>query len=806
MEPTEEAVDRLADMMVRPQAELLLSLCAQAVKEAPNVPVSTAAVVARFFRGADLDLALLKWAVTKELDTRGIQTSLFRGTTPAMRLLPHFYRAVAGDWLEDLLGPFLADFSAVPPLEDDLCGTLLPTEQQQQHSEVMEAGSPSGRFLSAVETLLDRIFASADDCPLAVRRLVRFARDETAKRFPEQAGTVVGLFVFLRLLAPAIATPEAYSLPGPQSSREQKDTDAASSSSSTAAAATTTATAAAAAADSDLAARRNLVLASRVVQWIANGAAGDLRVGTIPRKVLQELAARKLPAMTAFCDKIVAVSDPASPLTLPPRGDPDRPHFEFDDVCELHGVILLYQPAILRSIEKDFANPHLAAKLKFVVDTLSSRNTIHRRVSQRSLSPPQVSSPSGSSSSAVPPLKGIPASGSMSGSAPLSAPPAVSSPVTTHPVPSVETLDQATLAHLTAAASSIARTWHQRMMSEAHARQRAEAELAAKEQMHRRAIAELTGKLEQALAAKQAMSEQCQSLQLEVAALKQKLQQQHSGLSSPPTNPSEESTTTAPAPTPAGPQKSLLTATLQQPGPMQYASSDDDASPMGTPQPQRQRSGKIPVHGPPLPVAEKPRRDSASTALTSPRALPPQLPPSSIPSSSVPSPMSPIMAMLQNTGSRSPSPGIAGGEEDTLGRHSSFGRRRGSTFATPAAAAAASDPARQSPAHEVHVVQVSESPLATQHDPSFETASEDKAAKSRRSSRAAYKVKRRATQEPPELRRSRSIEALEEAGVPAAESAPSPLSPVKHGRHWIASLLKKKDKDKDKDKADSERS
>jgi hypothetical protein len=203
------------------------------------------------------------------------------------------------------------------------------------------------------EEMMEHIMTTAKDCPMAVRRLVRYARDETGKRFPEQRGTIVGLLVFLRLIAPAIANPEAYSLTAEGSSGSATQINAGG--------------------------RRNLILASRILQWLVNGAQGDLRVNCADTKrVLAEIAERRLPALAAFCEELANVEDPPSPMTLAPGQ-----RATLQDISEIHSVLCAYQPAIVRQFEKD-NNAQLAVKLKRVLDDVSTR-VVKRRSSQRAI-------------------------------------------------------------------------------------------------------------------------------------------------------------------------------------------------------------------------------------------------------------------------------------------------------------------------------------------------------------------------------------------------------------------------------------
>jgi chromosome segregation ATPase len=92
-----------------------------------------------------------------------------------------------------------------------------------------------------------------------------------------------------------------------------------------------------------------------------------------------------------------------------------------------------------------------------------------------------------------------------------------------------EISEQIVVMHLAAAASALTHSWQQRLTTEILARGKAETELTLQDQLHKKALAELTkqydGKLEQVLAAKTAASEGRQSAQLELAALRDKVRE-----------------------------------------------------------------------------------------------------------------------------------------------------------------------------------------------------------------------------------------------------------------------------------------
>ena len=140
----------------------------------------------------------------------------------------------------------------------------------------MEAALRNARKLCAVcGAVMQLIVALASEMPRGIARLCATLQQLASARFP-QARIVAGVF-FLRFLSPGLVTPETYGV-GDDSAPVSR------------------------------AARRNLVLVSRVIQNLANGVGfGEKDAADAPREVLDELNSfldSQQANMALFCDQL----------------------------------------------------------------------------------------------------------------------------------------------------------------------------------------------------------------------------------------------------------------------------------------------------------------------------------------------------------------------------------------------------------------------------------------------------------------------------------------------------------------------
>lgn len=133
------------------------------------------------------------------------------------------------------------------------------------------------RFMSELDLLVGDFLSSLHKFPLSVRRLTKYAKSETSRKYrTSNNNNIVNTFVFHKFLVPVISVPEFYAdIP------DDVITPAA---------------------------RRALMIASALVQWLADGADIDLS-GQIPRIALDILRSHRGSEINRYYAEFCAVED-----------------------------------------------------------------------------------------------------------------------------------------------------------------------------------------------------------------------------------------------------------------------------------------------------------------------------------------------------------------------------------------------------------------------------------------------------------------------------------------------------------------
>lgn len=153
---------------------------------------------------------------------------LFRGNTLLSRALDKFQRTHCREWLDDCLGDVVRE----------ICLERLKIEPDMVHrpatgsasggavtndKDLLSSSLPASRdveqLLDYVKKLWDRIYSKRHGCPDDLRHILSNVRQIVNAKFPwrSNAGSppgtqAVGLFLFLRLICPAITSPHQYGL------------------------------------------------------------------------------------------------------------------------------------------------------------------------------------------------------------------------------------------------------------------------------------------------------------------------------------------------------------------------------------------------------------------------------------------------------------------------------------------------------------------------------------------------------------------------------------------------------------------
>ena len=144
------------------------------------------------FSGTSELPAFLGALIEVEVEREVHEAALFRGNSFAVKLVNLHLRTACQLWLERTLQPLV-----------ELVLRHSETHQNHDAIELAEA------FLAAWEE-------GVDEAPDELKNVCALLRDAVAKRFPDAKSTIVGGFLFLRVLNPATVFPESVGIELPQ--------------------------------------------------------------------------------------------------------------------------------------------------------------------------------------------------------------------------------------------------------------------------------------------------------------------------------------------------------------------------------------------------------------------------------------------------------------------------------------------------------------------------------------------------------------------------------------------------------------
>eukprot|EP00002_Diphylleia_rotans_P029907 TRINITY_DN6112_c0_g1_i3.p1 TRINITY_DN6112_c0_g1~~TRINITY_DN6112_c0_g1_i3.p1 ORF type:complete len:274 (+),score=70.57 TRINITY_DN6112_c0_g1_i3:345-1166(+) len=173
---------------------------------------------------------VVKSIVTQEVEATSSPKTLFRGNTIGTKFINIYTKMMAAQYLSTLLTPFVASLNAIGDKSLEL---------DPSRVSAGESVEENGKQLSAIiQQLMEKIYESKSSCPIRLRYVLCHLKSETNRRFPDSKLAAVGAFLFLRLISPALTSPE---LSGVATEAPSAQT------------------------------RRTLVLITKVIQNIANG-------------------------------------------------------------------------------------------------------------------------------------------------------------------------------------------------------------------------------------------------------------------------------------------------------------------------------------------------------------------------------------------------------------------------------------------------------------------------------------------------------------------------------------------------------
>lgn len=160
----------------------------------------------KFFLHHGLLLDFLRASLTHDIRKATVGETLFREMSLSTRMLSIYLEMDEGrEYLRSVALDLLAAVSSVDHSLEVNPHHINPSERTNYKANLEKIVEISQKFL-------DRVLSSASRCPLIFRELMLHTKSQVDAVFPNMTHAVVGGFVFLRFLCPAIITPHKYGL------------------------------------------------------------------------------------------------------------------------------------------------------------------------------------------------------------------------------------------------------------------------------------------------------------------------------------------------------------------------------------------------------------------------------------------------------------------------------------------------------------------------------------------------------------------------------------------------------------------
>jgi len=196
----------------------------------PNTATTFATDVVHVFHENGNGTALVLNLVEREIENCDTRSTLFRENTLATHCMTYFCRLEGLGYLKSLLGPIIQD------LADS--GVMIEVDPGKvANQSAIEANQAT--LLKYLTRILDDFASSLNDLPLSFRQVLKKLQAKSVEKWGEDCGrhAVVGSLLFLRLICPALISPEGWEI----TDKITRET------------------------------RRGLILMSKVIQALANG-------------------------------------------------------------------------------------------------------------------------------------------------------------------------------------------------------------------------------------------------------------------------------------------------------------------------------------------------------------------------------------------------------------------------------------------------------------------------------------------------------------------------------------------------------
>jgi len=217
----------LLNRIISSESDIIPRVCVRTVKN------DLAHAVVALYLCKRIALPLIKTLIQQEVERTSDPNTLFRTNSMATKCMLEFAHLTGSIYLKKTLQEPVETILQNPVSIEVDPHKLTPEELDQVNTNM-------NVLKNSVSMFLRSIVSSSRSCPAPIREVCKYLYDTVHAKFPDYAIRLVGGFIVLRFLCPAVAAPENHGL-------------------------------AASAADVLPASRRHLILVSKVLQNIANG-------------------------------------------------------------------------------------------------------------------------------------------------------------------------------------------------------------------------------------------------------------------------------------------------------------------------------------------------------------------------------------------------------------------------------------------------------------------------------------------------------------------------------------------------------
>ncbi|KDO28101.1 hypothetical protein SPRG_20260 [Saprolegnia parasitica CBS 223.65] len=211
-----KAGDELTSLLVRPDMIVVTSLlttCQRSDKMALLLPLL------RVYGSRHALYKLMQWSIDTEVHSALSLQTLFRSDDYSSRLLSMYSKSVGLRFIHTALSEHIRALCTDKHIED----YELNIAKDPSLADPLKLQINAQNLMDACQTIVDAIYNHMDQLPLSFAHVCRYLKEKLIERFLDKneaendgnssaVKAIMGGFLFLRFICPAITTPHAYGL------------------------------------------------------------------------------------------------------------------------------------------------------------------------------------------------------------------------------------------------------------------------------------------------------------------------------------------------------------------------------------------------------------------------------------------------------------------------------------------------------------------------------------------------------------------------------------------------------------------